>query len=835
MKNNKMKKIFLIMLASCFFGGVNSVSVNAQNEFEKIKQSLENFLSTTFSGKLLEMENNEFEETYAAIKRLKNEMSKSGSKLNVDNNLKLKQQNSQKFLSNKSKIEAKNKDEKKKVIKEERVAEITDFLKTFEYDKNFDKTNYMVEGFGVYPFRKGNVKFLYYVHEKTKFQSIIFLTRKGFISIFFSLLPENDKAKAHFLEHLLSTKVLEKQAEKSGYVSHRLLNAQTNEYGFYYLIHKSVFSGDLLKWILEELLKPTFLTDKNLFEAERNRVYHEMKNNEVSKKDESLMFKYLNKYNNGGVSEEILKNTYDEMVEAWKKYIKPNNMLFIGGFGDKPEEIKKYLKIIDEEYLQKAPNNEVVDIKEKLKSEEGNKDLSKDSSIFQVQDWQGNERTDIDYIGCVCFDVKNLSLGEKDALNLWATALESYKELSNKIKEKGYEFSLYDANECLNGEVKIRLYGKKGCNKDKSSLIADVKDILNGVSDYLAEIKEYKHGDMNYLLDLSPLTNKKYRYDGVFNIPDKYRKNYDIYKLFFYSKTKYKTPLSNKVFTIRDGEIVDEKKEIEKNMIENAENVLKVLANQPVKYVSIVKKSDSVKEKPKEELLKETNYKIKGCDGNNNLFRFIEYIIKTKANHYIESLGLSYKGLLKAPYLNGNLMCIAHKKSKEDIDKFLNGDFKEKIRSYDLNKLEFVSKLKSYLENLSREIRKAANFKEMLQSCQKVVVDCIKSDKILCDKYSIFMKLKDNLQDLGIIFDTKEEFLEYRKKVKEFEKDYDYHYGHQHNNKGGLEDEFLQFLLKYINFSIKTIVTVHNNLVALYNSSETIDYDAAKKAIEMNK
>ena len=838
MFNNKMKKIILSVLVSGLFVGTNSFGVNAQDkfgvnvqdkleqeEFIKIKESFEDFVEK-FGKQFFNLDGKSFESISDFLK--KNEQQEN---INLQKKVDTKS-------TKEGKESGKNVDvtKKSKPTKAQPIPEITKSVEKFDYDKNYDKTRYMVEGFKIYPFRKDGVVFLYCIHEKTNFQAIVPLTKQKFASLQFSKSAEDDKGGAHFIEHLLTSPIFQKLVEKLGFVNPDIFKAQTDENGLYYLILTSILDPDVLKWICQQLVHPDFLDDMNLFNAEKKRVFHEMKNKEVSQKDSSSFLRYLNKYKNGGVPEEILKNTHEEMVKLWKKYIRPNNALLILSVGDDPEKIKKLLKTIDEEFLQKAPNNEAVDIKSPIKATEKHVKVSKDSPVFKrVRDWKENTREDIKYIGSVCFDVKDLSLEEKDALNLWSNVLESIDSFSKKIKEKGYEFSCYDNNDILSGEVIIRLYGKTGDKFSIPTLTSNVKNILKEIGKSFSTLdKDFSNGE-EILLGLNPLIDKKYIENGSFSALDKYRKDYDLYKLFFSSKNKYKTPLSDKIFKIRNGEIVDNKQEIEKNVRENVKTALQTLADQPVKYVSVVEKSDKIKEKPKEDLLKSTNYTIKGCDGDNNLFRFIEHILRMKANRKVESLGLSYKGLLKAPYLNGNLMCITHKQSKEDIDKYLNGDFKNEIREYDLNELQFIAEKTSYQQTLSREIKKADNLKKMLEEYYKSVVECLQNNLILSNKYGLYIKLKNNLQKLGVIFDTKEEFLNYRKKVKEFEEGFDYHYNHQKNDKGGIEDKFLEFLINYINFNIKTVVTIHNNLVKLHNNVNSISYDAAKKAIDMNR
>ena len=845
MFNERMKKIILMILASGFVAGANSISVSAQDELTEIKQKFDNFISS-FTKQMQEMEEKQLGEIYKTISEFKDMMGDQEIMQQEIENLNVKKSKEMEKIFNEVNKEMAKKDEKNKkvnnsikknkLIKAQHIVEINEFLKSFDYDKNFDTKNYMCEGYKVYPFRKGNVTFLYYVHEKTNFQTIAPLTEQGFSYWFFPCPAKDDKGKPHVLEHLLSTYIYKYLAEIFGYISHRLFNAQTIEEGIYYFISNEILSLDVVKRISKELILPIFLKDKEFFYAEVKRVFNEMKNKQVSKKDKESFLRNLNKYRSGGVPEEILKITYEEIVELWKKYIKPNNMFLFLNIGDNPEKIKGILKTIDEEYLQKAPNNDPVDIEYKLKSTEQNVKLSKDSVVFKrLQDLDGNSRGDIDYIGSVCFDVKNLSLEEKDALNLWANILEVFNDLSKKIRGKGYEFSYYNGSESLKGEVIIRLYGKKKDKFSISTLTSNVKDILREVGERFGSLRSKYSNAEETLLGFNRLINKKYIESGIFNKPNKYRKEYDLYQLFFNSKSKYKTPVSNNIFTFRNGEMVDSREEVEKNTMANVETILKTLANQPIKYVNVVEKSDEIKEEPKEDLLKQINYDIKGCDGDNNLFRFIEYIIKMKANNKIESLGLSYKGLLKAPYLNGNLMCVTHKQSKKDIDNYLNGDFKNVIKEYDLNKSEFISKIDSYQKNLSREIKRAANLKKMLESYYKDISNFLQSNKILANKYEIFLDLKDNLQDLDVIFDTKEEFLNYRKKIKEFEEGFEYHFSHQNNTKGGMEDKFLEFLVNYISFNMKTVVTVHNNLVKLHNNINSIGYDAAKKAIEMNR
>ena len=458
--------------------------------------------------------------------------------------------------------------------------------------------------------------------------------------------------------------------------------------------------------------------------------------------------------------------------------------------------------------------------------------VSVDSPVLNRFTWDGKSKK-YKYAGRVCFNVKNLKKEKKDALNLWASVLEYCNSLQENLKKFGYEGSCYDGIDALKGEVSIVLYGDKKENFERSTLVSNVKNMLVETGEFFNSIKD-KDGNISKLMDLNPSINRKYVKINNFSRPNKYR-NENIFEILLSSFNKYKLPFSNRVFTINDkGEILDNEAIVEKNMRENIENIFAILGKQPVKYVSTVEGNKSIEEQSKEDLLKQTSFSVKGCEDNVNLYRFIEYIIKLKADDKIDSLGLSYKGLLKSPYPNGNFMCIANDGSKQNLENFLNGEFKEIMRKYDLNRLEFISKLKTYGESMSREINMAKSLKKMLEDCHKKVFNCVQSNHILSDKYSLFVKLKDNLQDLNIVFKTEEEFKEYRKKIKEFENSFDYYYSNQNNNTPGKDDEFLDFLINYIEFNIKTVVTVHNNLVELVNNIDSFGYDEAKRAIEMN-
>ena len=229
---------------------------------------------------------------------------------------------------------------------------------------------------------------LTFEHEKTGAKLVWFQNddiNRGF-TISFRTPAENDKGISHIIEHS-TIAGSEKYPDKNLFFSvsnntyTSFINAMTSQNYTMYPV-TSCSEEQLYKLTdiyLDCVFNPTLLTEEKIFEREAWRyelsdasseivqngtVYNEMKG---SLSDITTMA-YYNAMKtifegkdqgtvSGGVPEEILNLTYDELISTYKKNYHPSNSIVLL-YGD--IDCENFLKLIDEEYFSKYEKKEVV-------------------------------------------------------------------------------------------------------------------------------------------------------------------------------------------------------------------------------------------------------------------------------------------------------------------------------------------------------------------------------------------------------------------------------------------------------------------------------------------
>ncbi len=255
-----------------------------------------------------------------------------------------------------------------------------------------EKEGYEVDGFKSYLYKKNGNEMLLYQDVKTKAFIIFNLSRfndkTSYESkIFFNCPSSNDKGEVHALEHLLASPVLDKLAEKYKSISYKDFNGITIREGLYFVLNNSIFNkkklGDgleNLKFLFDELKKPSFYKDDKIFKREvynkqedgtiTGRMFFEMANKKG--KDSSICAQdYDDEYRSrffypGGDVKEIPNLNSKSIEKLYEEYIHASNCLMIFNVGDNFEIIKQVLEFAKKNFLDYYKKKD-IEVNHKIK------------------------------------------------------------------------------------------------------------------------------------------------------------------------------------------------------------------------------------------------------------------------------------------------------------------------------------------------------------------------------------------------------------------------------------------------------------------------------------
>ena len=716
---------------------------------------------------------------------------------------------------------------------------------------SYKRKKYECANYDLYFIRKGEQEWVHYINRKSKIQ-FLFTDKSDINTIFLKCPTYNDKGLSHIIEHLFGSVISNKLLKRYGSVSHKHFNGETIDHGFYFRMIDSLVDKTNLGYIIDELQNPTFLRDnKETFNREayskkdnmiRGRVYHEVLNNELSNNSDVNSLKNLRNFDHGGKPEDVKTVTLEEVENFYHSYVRPDNILCCFGFKDDEKKIKEILGLFDERYSKQKANKTASNFDYKLRVDEKNKysyrEWDKNSRIFRQHDERGNNSGLYRYVANVCFDIENLNLAQKDTLNLYSLALMFYDDLTKFVKRLGYDFVKVDTDDLLKGKIVFSLYGSNSEKFKKEALESNIFSLLDEVDKFLNKyVKPFAEENDGFCV-LNKLADDKLLDGNFFNQKNKYKKHFDIYDLFYYSFNKYGTPFSNKVFDIRDGEIIDNKGIATENFKDNIWNIFKSFNfnKDKILYIDVFKKTD-IDKKNNGSLLNPTPLVIKNYK-NKYYFRFVEdFILGQVLNHRIRSLGLSYRTLLKAPYIGGSPLCIANPESRKSIEVFLNGEGIKSIKDFDFNEIFFREEIVEYLKNLESGIAKVKRLLELLKLNKNEVEKFKLQNLDVLNKEELFTKLKKEVDDFDIFFDDKETYEEHKKNVLEYENWFKYNVKNASISrveeiKKEKRNEFYDYYLKYIEYNENVFNRILEDLNDRKNNIDNIKYNDAVDVIK---
>ncbi len=719
---------------------------------------------------------------------------------------------------------------------------------------DFNVKPFEMQGFSLKAYKKGDAIKLHYVHKATGAQFVFDLADKQnskYNTIFFGCPAEDDMGRSHALEHLLASPVFEVLLNKYGRLSDKQFNGQANEFGFHFIFSQDVFGSDLevLKSIFDELNNPTFLRDNNaLFNKEiysrygddvAGRMYNEVLTNKTSSDDnDSRELRYLRKFDYGGVPEEVLKITTDDMKNYFNKYIHPSNMLVSCCCGKNSEQVKKVLKFIQENYLNNF-GNKAVKLKYKPRVDKNSRYVrrkwSLDSKIFKSLKDSGKNFV-YDNVAEICFDVDDFDVSEKDALFMSTNLAGAIASVQKELESKGYGFMEIISDDVLKGYLKVRIYGSDKNKFGEGALKNNVREVLVKLSEVLRQMIE-RDGNEEMVYNANKLVVEKYWKGINFNTPDRYRKIYKMYDLNFLSYIKYKDPFSEKIFQIKNGEILDDEQTFKNNYLNKLTNVVKKLSGAKVKYVDVFEKSKNVSENNKTDSkirgdsLKDVPIKFKNYK-NKDVLKCAEYVLlRYIVNPKLEDYGLSYRSLSGAPYVGAFPQIETNETSKKSINNFLSKEFYRLLNEFNFTQNIYEAEVNKYSQDLRRRIDEFKNCSMNFKNHKNFIENAIRNKNTNFSREKLFYDLEKLIKKLKMFFETKQEYMEYKKTAKGFKEKYKKYFDEYFNDDSDyskFNSNFLDYLNFYISIFEKSITILENMLRNISN----LTYEDVNEAIK---
>ncbi len=632
--------------------------------------------------------------------------------------------------------------------------------------KKYDEKTFNLEGYNLKIYKKGSIPILFYEHKNTK-AKIIFqviskqeLKNKQYLDYYsFKSIAKSDKGLAHVCEHcLFNYKFLDYVKEKA---PGSIVNATTSLGYLNFVISSKADDAGFIRLLFKNLINPQL--NKEKFNIEKKRVINEqMDNLKLSKVDRTRM------YDVGGVPSEVKKITLKDVKKFYKKYIKPSNlMIFKNITSFNPLHIKKYLNLIDREYLSKY-DYENIDVKfeDCLKNKDRYSKNMVDVTINEDL-LKGEEKKTIKaklkkskYLTNLIFQFDRLNITAKQRDLFILNLNEILKtDLNKYIKELGYD----DVNiSCNMNELILSLSGDLDSLFSEEKLIQNSKNIVIFIQEKLKNWINQTLTSKDGIKTLEILL-KKNNQDDMSN-SFKY-KTENLFILILKSLLFYNEPFSTKIFDINDkNEILEDEKTTVNNIKENL-NIFEILKKEGPTYIDV----------------KENNYKILSSDEQNEEIKkgMILYYLPIKIDEksffmfdlsscvlrqylsdiMIKNKGLTYK-MFKGTRCFKDLVgyVIGNYKSKENVLKYLYQNFNN-IKKYfkiDNKKFEIYKKNLKYEreEGLKKFIKVEKKFNIFEKKLQNYLVgneNEINSNLTIAQFFNLFLK-ESYKNDLDLSF-----------------------------------------------------------------------------------
>ena len=604
-----------------------------------------------------------------------------------------------------------------------------------------------------------------------------------------------------------------------------------------------------------------FLKEENLTQDVRNRV--KLKMNKLFNDQKQFVDSYeavdiygkLNERFAGGenfteksIQKEIENLTVEDLKEEIKEKILPQNtMVAINSSKDK--NYKEILENLSDNYFNYfEKTGEQNNFEHKVETKPFRKIKVNN---LTVKDFEKNEQKEKHiknpkFMARLYYDVSGLTEEEKYCLALFYNG--TFKNLVEKrLKELGYCNMNYNGKECFNGVydtlffdnlIFVDLFGNDEKLFEKETLAKNFKEIVKEI------IKKTKNLDEEKIKNLSSLNlnSKEYLENFEQKVENfKFSTKYGIENYIIESFNLTKEPFSSKYFKVNeDGELLD--LEDRNDFFEKFKNFEKnfnfFLENEP-KYIDLLVANKENKHKKNNEEKLEFYFYANVLkfpkEQDTNFYSKERVVRKILANIFYENFfkkNLVDKGLI-LKFDNFDLSLYLPENSKQEVEKYLFGEFKEKFKKFKPSEEDFEYFKKQAIENLNLDIERTKesikkteeflknekkiknlaeenklNVNEVLKNLQK---DVDLREKMLKDKEKIenlegFKNyIADSKKQIKELEENKENLAFFEEKIKEKNKEFV-----EHQQK--FLKEYEEFLEKIKEIEFKDVLSLFKNL-----------------------
>ena len=760
----------------------------------------------------------------------------------------------EKKLNEKEQIKTKGKQTKEEQIEEEKNKE--------KQDKEEQIEEKQIKGYELKQIvKKGNVKFLVYQHKLSGALAVVHNIKNCNLSgIYFASLEKNSLTKTCGLRQMLENKLKENFSFlQYNYPFEKVIDVEGNDC---VLNLKLNFKDrEIVDFVLNELKNPNFLKEENLTKDVKKQIklFINEKINNFKKFQNLKNFNLYRKLNERfvvgnfiekNIQKEIDSLTIEDLKEEYNKKFSPQNaMVAINSLEDK--NYKEILENLGEKYFNYFEKTEEQNNFKRKTEKETFRELEVEDLTFTDFYAEKTFKKNHKFMARLYYDISKLSEEEKYFLAL--NSFEFKIIMKDYFKSLGYSGLNYNEKECFNGIYDTTVFdnlifvdflGDDEKLFEKETLI---KNFENLIKEFVKRSKNLKEDEIKKIRDL--ILNSEIAFstnlDSIENFA--FSTKYGIEYFIIESFNLTKNPFSPKFFKIeKDGELknIADMENFEEKFKDFEKNFNFFLENEPT-YIDVLTVNKKLaNEKNKNEI----NFKI-----YESPLEFPNTLPNTQEDYYskentIERIlgNLIIDKFLKANLIDKGLvfeiyedcsLCLPQSK-KEEVEKYIFGEFKEDIKNYKPTEEEFERYKDTLIKSINLDIKRYKKFieeKEEFLKNEKRIKKVAEQNKSIADltlerlkkqienleKYLKNKEKEKKLEDKNLE-DIKNDIKKTEEKIKELESNKEnlafFEEQVKKNNEKGIENEmnFLkreeEFLRKVEEIKLEDVLELLKNL-----------------------
>ena len=522
--------------------------------------------------------------------------------------------------------------------------------------------------------------------------------------------PDSDDDKPHAAEHVLARGVHCYLLNKYNFIRLSDFSAYTDEFGFTFSARRDFCDEDYYKKVFSQLKGEDFKKDKELFNTEKKRVYHETLNNLQSQNAKTIRFRNIRNYGFGGNPSSIKNLKFEELISWIDQNVTSSNIVIDLNVGaDEGQKLYNTLgslgEILNDFYNCKPSTSSNLSkhvefrkdasVYKKLKYNEG-------AQIFSGKGLNGGFNS-YKYCAILNIDVSSMSAYEKNSLFLNGAIYKFL--LQEALKKYNIESLSVDSSDILHGFLTLNLRTNDIRSLENESIaVATCKDLIKI---FCKNLKSYQKN-----IDLLGYNNyincqifSSYRYKDKALKRESYMKNYNLENLRSYSLLKYGEQFSDKVFCFKNDALNDSVEVVKESILSNSILPFNKLESQHM-YITVLEQDGSNRKYNFEDndLVYIAPIKYSKKNTPEAIKMLADNLLTYTLNQFVKDK--TYNQMQPAYYPGGGPTCYTNKESQAEINAYLKNNLqniKNFIKSQNYNYKQFIETCKNELKHNMEE------------------------------------------------------------------------------------------------------------------------------------